>query len=307
MTTLSRRVLVTGPVYCDLVFGDVARLPDWGEEVFAPRFTLAPGGSAITAVALARLGHQVALAANVGDDALGVTLRGALERHGIDVSWLTTRAGGATPVTAAIACSVDRAFVTHLGVGGEPVDVAAALDGHRAAHLHVAGFPAVLATPGIADQARAAEATLSFDPGWDERALTHPDVRALLRDADIALPNRSEAACLLDAEGELSAEVLVARLAAQRGAGVSVVKDGPGGAWGATSDGARVHSPSPAVHAVDPTGAGDVFDAGFLDAWWEGAPLEHCLQRGAWFGARATTCYGGVDAAPTRSDWEAMR
>lgn len=301
-----RRVVVTGPVYCDLVFGGVERLPGWGEEVFAPRLVVAPGGSAITAVALARLGHDVALAATIGDDALGTTLRRALEAHGIELAWLVARADGSTPVTAAVTCSADRAFVTHLGSGAEPVDVGAALAGHRAQHLHVAGFPAALATPTIARDARTAGATVSFDPGWDQHALAHPAVRALLREADLVLPNRLEAAQLLDVDATLSAEAMATQLAALRPDGVSVVKDGAAGAWGA-ADGASLHVAPPRVAAIDPTGAGDVFDAGFLDAWWEGAALERCLERGAWFGAHATTAYGGVAAAPTRRDWEARR
>ncbi len=300
-----RRIVVTGPVYCDLVFGGVERLPGWGEEVFAPNLIVAPGGSAITAVALARLGHHVALAATIGDDALGAVLRSILLTHGVDLSELASRPGGVTPVTAAVACAVDRAFVTHLGVGADPVDVIAAIARHRATHLHVAGFPAVLATPTIARDARAAGVTVSFDPGWDEHALAHPDVRAMAHDADVVLPNRLEAARLLDVDADLPARELVARLAASRSAGVSVVKDGPSGAWGAADPATVAHAPAPAVAAIDPTGAGDVFDAGFLDAWWEGAPLERCLERGAWFGARATTAYGGVGAAPTRRVWEA--
>lgn len=308
-----RRVVVTGPVYCDLVFGGVERLPDWGEEVFAPNLVLAPGGSAITAVALARLGHHVALAAAIGDDALGAVLRSMLQAHGVDLDELVSRPGGATPVTAAMACTVDRAFVTHLGVGADPVDVAAAIVRHRASHLHVAGFPAVLATPTIARDAQAAGVTVSFDPGWDERALAHPDVRALARDADVVLPNRLEAARLLGVEAALSARELLTRLAASRPSGLSVVKDGPSGAWGTAGDAAGdaaggpavAHAAAPTVTAIDPTGAGDVFDAGFLDAWWEGASLERCLERGTWFGARATTAYGGVAATPTRRDWEA--
>ena len=69
------RVVVAGPVYCDLVFGGLDRLPRLGEERFAPTFRVAAGGSAITAIALRRLGHVVTLASEVGDDDLGGVLR----------------------------------------------------------------------------------------------------------------------------------------------------------------------------------------------------------------------------------------
>ena len=299
-----RRVVVIGPVYCDLVFGDLERLPGWGEEVFAERFLVAPGGSAITAIALARLGHHVSLAAAVGRDALGDEVRQVLAAEGVDLSWLALRSRGTTPVTAALTAAHDRAFATYLGTGGESVDLDAVLAGSGAEHVHVAGFPAALAHPTLVASTRARGATVSFDPGWDERALTLAVVRALVRDADVVLPNRLEAARLLDAADDVTSADLAAGLAGRRRVGISVVKAGRDGAWGTAADGTVFRARSQAVTALDPTGAGDVFDAGFLDAWWEGAPLERCLERGCWFGARATTAYGGASAAPTRTEWE---
>jgi len=310
LTPTPTRVVVIGPVYCDLVFGDLARLPDWGEEVFAERFAVAPGGSAITAIALARLGHRVSLAATVGHDALGDVVRHGLAAEGVDLSWVALRAPGTTPVTAALTAAHDRAFATYLGAGGDAVDVAAVLAGSDAEHVHVAGFPTALAQPTLAARAHEHGATVSFDPGWDERALTLPAVRTLVREADVVLPNRLEAARLLGAPDDVTSADLVTRLATLRPRGISVVKAGGDGAWGAVTggavaDGAVLHAQAPNVMALDPTGAGDVFDAGFLDAWWEGVTLEHCLARGCWFGARATTAYGGASAAPTRMEWEA--
>ncbi|MDZ7802268.1 MAG: PfkB family carbohydrate kinase [Trueperaceae bacterium] len=102
---------------------------------------------------------------------------------------------------------------------------------------------------------------------------------------------------------EPSTEEALARLAAGRRGRVTVVKDGPAGA--AATDGVdTVHVASPPVDAVDPTGAGDVFDAGFLDAWLDGAPLRACLARGVACGARAVTAVGGATAAPYRDELE---
>lgn len=305
--TRARRVLVVGPTYADLVFGGLERLPDWGEEVFARSFQMTAGGSAITAIALARLGHRVALVAGLGDDALGAGVRRLLDAEGIDLTFARGPAGAATPVTAVLTGARDRAFATHLGAGGSAGDLAAALRATGAEHVHVAGFPAVLTDPDLVATARAAGASASFDPGWDERALADPRVRAAARAVDLLLPNRMEAARLVAEPllgGAEDARALLARLAAERPAGVTVVKDGAAGAWGWGPDGATRHATAPQVLAVDPTGAGDVFDAGFLDAWWAGLPLDACLARGAWCGARATTAYGGATAAPTRADLE---
>jgi sugar/nucleoside kinase (ribokinase family) len=309
VTGRAMRVLVVGPAYADLVFGGLDRLPDWGEEVFARSFAVTAGGSAITAIALARLGHRVALVAGLGDDAFGAVVRGLLEDEGVDVAATAGRAGVATPVTAVLTGAHDRAFATHLGAAGAAPDVAVALRATGAEHVHVAGFPVVLADPDVVAIARAAGARVSFDPGWDERALADPRVRAAARDADVLLPNRMEAARLVAqsddaAVRDASPRALLDRLAADRPDGATVVKDGAGGAWARGPDGVAHHVAAPQVTAVDPTGAGDVFDAGFLDAWWAGLSLPACLARGVWCGARATTAHGGATAAPTRTELE---
>jgi sugar/nucleoside kinase (ribokinase family) len=303
------RAVVWGPAYCDLVFGGLERLPELGEERFARSFLVAPGGSAITAIALHRLDHAVELLADVGRDALGAWLRDALSAEGVGTDALRT-VTAATPVTAALSTHADRAFVTYLEPGGPPPDLAEVLRAAQATHLHLAGFPAALAAPDVVDVAHGLGATVSFDPGWDGRALADPRVRRVAWAADVLLPNRLEAGLLLADEGDdgapPAAEAALARLAALRPGRVTVVKDGAAGAWGADAH-TSVGVPAPAVDAIDATGAGDVFDAGFLDAWWAGEPLEACLRRGAWCGARATTAVGGATAAPRRADLDALR
>ncbi len=320
------RAVVLGPTYCDLVFGGLERLPELGEERFARSFRVAPGGSAITAIALHRLGHAVGLVADVGRDALAGWLRDALTREGVGIDALRA-VQEPTPVTAALSTAADRAFVTYLEPPGPAPDLTAVLRRAAATHLHVAGFPAALAAPDLVDLAHALGATVSFDPGWDGRALADPRVRRVALAADVLLPNRLEAGLLLAEDGDggapPTAEAALARLAALRPGRVTVVKDGAAGAWGMGVDdaasgeapGAPARSadpsapawvPAPSVDAIDATGAGDVFDAGFLDAWWAGEPLDACLHRGAWCGARATTAYGGATAAPTRAQLDAL-
>jgi ribokinase len=71
------------------------------------------------------------------------------------------------------------------------------------------------------------------------------------------------------------------------------------GADGATYDGALGHVDvaSPAVEAVDTTGAGDVF-AGVLAAEWLAGP-QRALRRACAAGALATLVPGAGDCAPT--------
>jgi len=54
--------------------------------------------------------------------------------------------------------------------------------------------------------------------------------------------------------------------------------------------------PAAKVTPVDPVGAGDSFDAGFLYQYLRGADLNTCLHYGNLAGALSTTMPGGTEA-----------
>jgi sugar/nucleoside kinase (ribokinase family) len=84
-----------------------------------------------------------------------------------------------------------------------------------------------------------------------------------------------------------------------------VIKDGANGAYG-WRDGQKFHSPPLDLTPVDTTGAGDVFNAGFLTAFLAGEPLPVCLRWGNICGGESTLGYGGVSTAPTREAVESL-
>jgi sugar/nucleoside kinase (ribokinase family) len=54
--------------------------------------------------------------------------------------------------------------------------------------------------------------------------------------------------------------------------------------------------PARKVKAIDTTGAGDSFNAGFLEAYVRGEDLETCARAGLAAGTRAVTKIGGTTA-----------
>jgi DeoR family transcriptional regulator, aga operon transcriptional repressor len=104
-STLSRYDLVViGDCNPDVLVlgGDVA--PAFGQqEKLVDSISLVVGGSAaITAVAAARLGLQVALVAAVGADPAGAFMRDRLAAEGVDVTGVVVRDGAATGMTVAL-------------------------------------------------------------------------------------------------------------------------------------------------------------------------------------------------------------
>ncbi|MGC9359386.1 MAG: carbohydrate kinase family protein, partial [Anaerolineae bacterium] len=57
---------------------------------------------------------------------------------------------------------------------------------------------------------------------------------------------------------------------------------------------------------VDPTGAGDTFDGGFVAAWLGGEPLQRCLALASACGALTSTQAGGFCGQPTWDEATAL-
>jgi len=119
----------------------------------------------------------------------------------------------------------------------------------------------------------------------------------LLAELDWFLPNESEASLLTGETDE--AEML--RVFSSRGVRGVVVKLGAKGAvlWKGKN---TLRTPAMEVAAVDTTGAGDAFNAGFLHALLAGLPLETCLKRGAICGSLSTRQAGSVAAFPNLTE-----
>ena len=82
------------------------------------------------------------------------------------------------------------------------------------------------------------------------------------------------------------------------------LKDGANGAWCANKD-KTVFVPAEKCNCIDPVGAGDGFNAGFLSGILNGESLEVCGKMGAIAGAMATETNGDTEGYPTKKQMEA--
>jgi sugar/nucleoside kinase (ribokinase family) len=293
-------LLVLGDANPDLVLhgGDV--VPAFGQaEHLVDAATLTIGGSgAILACGAAKLGLRVGLSAVVGDDLFGRFMREALLDAGVDIAGLAVDASTPTGVTVVLSGPDDRAILTMpgtiAGLRRELIDHASV---SRARHVHVSSYYLQTALspvlPQLFDEVRAAGATTSLDPNWDPSGTWDGGLLELLHKVDVFLPNAMEAtrsARTSDLEGAIRTLARRARLV--------VVKDGDRGAI--ASDGAELYRvEGTQTRAVDTTGAGDSFDAGFLAAWLRQEPIGRALAIANACGSLSTRAIGGVAAQPT--------
>jgi sugar/nucleoside kinase (ribokinase family) len=315
-------LLVIGDCNPDVmvVGGDVT--PAFGQqEKLVDGISLEIGGSAsITAVAAARLGLRVALAAVVGDDPAGRFMLGQLSAEGVDTAPVAVRADAATGMTVALSAGGDRAILTATGavatLTARDVPPAVLM---RARHVHVSSYFLVADSlgPGLAallEAVRAGGAGTSLDTNWDPAQRWRDErLTAALAHVSLLLPNEAEALHLAGgalglAGGALGlpggalglggAATLEQAASALTAAGPRlVVKLGARGALCAVGARHYLAAPPP-VTVADTTGAGDCFNAGVIAGLLSGEDLPSAVALGCAVGAASTRAPGGTAAAP---------
>jgi sugar/nucleoside kinase (ribokinase family) len=304
-------LLVVGEINPDIVVWDADPTPVFGQvERFVEGVRLTIGSScAITACGAARLGLAVSFVGVVGDDPLGRFMLEAMADRGVDVAACREVADRPTGASVILGNAADRAILTSVGTIADvraadvPPDLLA-----RARHVHAGSYflqPGLAAElPGLFRAAHAAGATTSLDPNWDASGAWDGGFAAAAAEADVLLPNAREARRLTGVEDVTAA---ARALATMGGAGrrTVAVKCGEDGALAVGPDGTVVTTDAIPVAAVDTTGAGDSFNAGFLAAWLEGRPLADALRLAVACGSLSTRSPGGTDGQPTRAEADA--
>jgi sugar/nucleoside kinase (ribokinase family) len=295
-------VAVIGEIYIDHIFTGFANWPRPGEEVFTRHYTREIGGGAVnTACALARLGRTVRLIGVIGI-ADAEWFEGRLGAFNVSSEALA-KVEGNTGVTVSVSTQGDRSFFSYAGENDRLMPLlrsdAMLASLRQARHVHFAMPLAREVATVLLPALRLAGCTTSLDVGFQAEWLHSPGNLETCRAVDYLFPNEKEASLLSggrDAIGYLS-------FARQNGFPRPVVKLGSRGA-AMLAHGLPYEVSPPMVETVDTTGAGDAFDAGFIDALLDAASPEDCLQRACICGALSTRAAGALCALPHRKEVE---
>jgi sugar/nucleoside kinase (ribokinase family) len=256
------------------------------------------GGSCPNTMAtLGLLGVRTAFRGQVGNDEMGARFLASLGAS-CDVNGVNVVAGASTGRCLALVRRTDgdRTFLVHLGTATELADVGpfeAQIQASRM--LHVTGYP-VLQPPireaafRALDVARAAGVSVSFDVAdpFVIRAI-RDDIWWVLKEyADVVFLNEEEAAELCDG---MPPEDAVHELS--RYVDTVVVKLGVRGSL-VERNGVVTPIGALRVNAVDTTGAGDSYAAGFLYGHVHGWSAERCGRLGTRIAALNVTQLGAV-------------
>jgi sugar/nucleoside kinase (ribokinase family) len=267
----------------------------------------ASGAPAIFAVAATRLGLSAGLISGVGDDAFGRLLRTRLEDEGVDISGLQTVPGYSTGMAfVGYKAGGSREFVFHLrhsASGAIDANCLTADFFSGVQWLHLSGSTLALGEAGRSACSRALDLTLaaggrlSLDPNLRPELMRLAEARELLAPylqvADLVLPTAEEARALTGAADD---DAAAAQLLSEKKRMV-VLKRGAQGCTLFTQE-TRLDVPGFDVAEIDPTGAGDCFNAAFVLGLKFGWELERVAKFANAAGALAVTEQGPMEGAP---------
>lgn len=269
----------------------------------ADTLTLGIGGAESNlAIALSQLGHRVRFISRVGDDPFGQRIRATLDAEEVDTSCLLTDQSAPTGVFFRewLPDGKRRVFyyransaASHLS----PSDLSPEMFA-GARLLHLTGItPALSASCAAAveraiELAHAAHVVVSFDPNY-RAALWNPvsarkALLPLMARSDILLMGHEDCSALLDVHDAESAFHSGRTLGVQ----IMVLKEAERGATGQIGETRISVAAEPVAAAIDPVGAGDAFNAGFLSGWLRGQTLTESLRLGARMGATSVATLG---------------
>jgi sugar/nucleoside kinase (ribokinase family) len=296
------RILVIGELNVDIVAGGVRRVPESGAEVLADNCELTLGSaSAIFAAGIAKLGCEVTFVSQVGKDSFGDFCLAALKEAGISTRYVRRKAEEKTGVTIALSNSRDRALITFPGAiasfSAKDCDTSLMKRNH---HLHLTSYYLQRALkpsfPALFSEAKATGLTTSFDPNSDPSQKWSSSLNSVLKYTDVLFVNEREAKALTGRRNKREALKALGQLVP-----CAVIKQGPKGAVAIQND-EVVSGSGFRVEAVDTTGAGDSFAAGFVSAYVRRSSLAECLRVANACGALSTLALGGTRGQPTKAE-----
>ena len=286
-------VYVYGDVNIDIVIPGVEKFPEPGQEDEVPVMeTFVGGGAALFTLGLGKLGLHPVFQGEVGDDCYGELIRKKFRESHVDDSLLTTSTVQKTGISLSFTNERDRSFLTYRGTNEkiciEAVDVEQV---KHASHIHVTGYAGSVNHDSYSRFLKRVkeetDATVSFDVGWDSTGEWKPEIYELFPYIDVLFMNETESVHYSRKETALEAAQDFAKYC-----DLVVIKLGKQGSM-AVKNGEVYEASSYKVDAVDTTGAGDSFNAGFIYGFLRGKSMTDCLKCGNGCGALSVTALGG--------------
>lgn len=288
-------VYVTGDINVDLLVQGLDKLPLPGQEVNVNNIELCVGGgAALFTLGLAKLGVNTVFDGVLGNDMYGKFILEELKNKSIDTTLLKISSKNRTGVSIALTNEKDRAFITYIGSNAE-VELNIDDNVNLAKHIHLTSYRGrsnhetyINALKKI----KASDISVSFDVGWDDTGDWYEGIYEIISYVDIFFINEMEA---INYSRCQTVEEAIKKFS--KYCNNIVVKMGSKGSI-SYKNGEIETANAYKVKAVDTTGAGDSFNAGYVYGFLRGEELKKCLEYGNACGALSVTEFGGNAGFP---------
>ena len=289
-------VLSLGIYVVDVLGRPIDQFPEKGKLALFDELEIHTGGCANnTAIALTRLGISAGAMGKVGTDAFGDLILQTLIDNGADTAGMQQDASTSTSFSfVAVASDGERTFYHYIGANGELCE--ADLDWEvikRVKILHIAGalvMPRFDGAPmaNVLREAKVLGITTSLDTAYDATGKWMETLEPCLSYVDMFMPSIVEAQHLT---GLSEYREITQFLRDNYGIHTIVIKMGENGSYVSTPE-AEHFAPAYPVNAVDATGAGDAYVAGFLAGTIMGWDLKATAELASATGAACVTAIG---------------
>jgi ribokinase len=301
MTEHKWDAFIYGDVNVDIVIPGVEHFPLPGQEdVVDTMETYVGGGAALFTLGLGKLGLKPVFQGTIGGDCYGKFILEEFNKTNTDCSLLRVSKSNKTGISISFTNEKDRCFLTYRGTNDEiNLDLVELNQVAKSRHIHVTGYAGSKNHGKYLNLLKQVKEiqniTVSFDVGWDETDEWYEGIYELFPYIDVLFMNETEAihygrkATAREAIKDFSDHCKTA-----------VAKLGKSGAI-AYQGGNFFKAQSYNVTAVDTTGAGDSFNAGFIYGFLKGKDIAECLKYGNGCGALSVTKLGGNTGFPTEA------
>lgn len=288
-----------GIINCDLLYSGLKGIPNEGEEVFSESFDIQLGGGIpAIMVNLARLNLPVRLFTFLGNDLFSVHMKEILKRQNIDYVNLYKGEGMPLNITSVAVTPGDRTFLSYMGqVSLGEADIQEIY--RQSTGARIIRMYNEMENPLLLNMYRKLKkegSILTMDTGWEDD-LSVEKYRDYLELADYYIPNEKEALKITGTESVSEAADVLGSFFED-----VVIKLGKNGCFYRGKGKEQIFKPLDHVNAVDSTGAGDAFMAGFMYGLYYGYPVEKCIRFGNIMGGYCVQAVGCLTKFPTEEE-----
>lgn len=304
----SKKLLVVGELNIDLILNNIQGFPQIGTEIIADSMNFTLGSSsAIMASNISAMGVPTSFCGTIGTDDFGDYVLKQLKLKNVDTQFIQKVAEEKTGITIVMNYEQDRANVTycgamdHLTIQKIPWDQL-----NQFQHFHLSNYfiqkGLKYDLTKIFRKAKEAGLSTSLDLQWDPENKWDFDYKSCLPFVDVFLPNEAELLALTqqnDIENALEELIPYTNIIA--------LKLGEKGGMVISGNTRLEEKPFLNKGFKDAIGAGDSFNAGFIQKYIQGAPLNECLLNANLMGSLSTTQSGGTAAFISQEVIEAKK